>query len=698
MAGLTTSLYLASSEGWSGKSAVAVGFLDQLSRRVGRVGVFRPILRTPRAEDDHVLDLLLSRLETAGDGAPLTAHEAAGVFYDDVHHDPDAAMSTIVDRYYAVAHRFEAMLVIGSDYTDVASPAEFSFNARIAANLDSPMVLVVASQDQTPDQVRTAADISAGEARHHHASVVAIVANRVAPDRLAATLEAIAGAAGGIPGYAIPADPVLGSPTVRELVAAVDGRLAYGEDALLDRESSGLMVAAMTMPNVLDRLFEGCVVVCPPDRADVLLGLLLAHPAKTFPTPSGVVLNGGLELPAAVARLMDGLDIQMPLITCPGGTMRTAADLHGVNARLIRSATHKIEIALDLFEKHVDSADLLDRLDLTDTGVVTPLMFEHRLLDRARAAGRHIVLPEGEEPRILRAADQLLRRQVVRLTLLGSPAGIRAKASQLGLDVSQATLIDPHDEPLRSRFAGEYAALRAQKGITTDQAWDVVVDPSYFGTMMVLDGLADGMVSGAIHTTAHTIRPALEVVRTSPGVDIVSSVFLMCLPDRVLVYGDCAVNPDPTSDQLADIAISSAATAEQFGIEPRIAMLSYSTGGSGSGVDVDKVRAATALVRERAPGLSVEGPIQYDAAVDAAVAATKLKDSPVAGRATVLVFPDLNTGNNTYKAVQRSAGAVAVGPVLQGLRKPVNDLSRGALVQDIVNTVAITAIQAEGQP
>jgi phosphate acetyltransferase len=317
-------------------------------------------------------------------------------------------------------------------------------------------------------------------------------------------------------------------------------------------------------------------------------------------------------------------------------------------------------------------------------------------MDRARAAAKHIVLPEGEEPRILAAADQLLRRGVVRLTLLGSPSGIAAKASQLGLDISAAELVDPHDEPLRSQFAQEYAALRAHKGVTPEQAWDVVTDPSYFGTMMVMDGLADGMVSGAIHTTAHTIRPALEVVKTTPGVGIVSSVFLMCLPDRVLVYGDCAVNPDPTAEQLADIAVSSAATAAQFGIEPRVAMLSYSTGVSGSGADVDKVNAATELVRLRAPELPVEGPIQYDAAVDMAVAAAKLKDSPVAGRATVLVFPDLNTGNNTYKAVQRSAGAVAVGPVLQGLRKPVNDLSRGALVQDIVNTVAITAIQAEG--
>jgi phosphate acetyltransferase len=505
----------------------------------------------------------------------------------------------------------------------------------------------------------------------------------------------LAGVAGGVPSYAIPSDPVLDAPTIRELQTAIRGTLIQGDDALLDRESSGLLVAAMTMPNVLDRLFEGCVVISPADRADVLLALLLAYRAETFPSPAGIVLNGDLEVPHSIERLVNGLDVHIPVITTRAATMRTTADLFAVAPRLTRSSARKVEAALRIFDEHVDGSTLLDRLDVSPTSVVTPLMFEYQLIDRARAAARHIVLPEGEEPRILTAADQLLRRGVVRLTLLGSPSGIRTSASQLGLDVAAAELVDPHDEPLRSRFAEEYAALRAHKGVTPEQAWEIVTDPSYFGTMMVVDGLADGMVSGAIHTTAHTIRPALEVVKTAPGVDIVSSVFLMCLPDRVLVYGDCAVNPDPTAEQLADIAVSSAATASQFGIEPRVAMLSYSTGGSGSGADVDKVRTATELVRNRAPSLSVEGPIQYDAAVDMAVAATKLKDSPVAGRATVLVFPDLNTGNNTYKAVQRSAGAVAVGPVLQGLRKPVNDLSRGALVQDIVNTVAITAIQAE---
>jgi phosphate acetyltransferase len=305
------------------------------------------------------------------------------------------------------------------------------------------------------------------------------------------------------------------------------------------------------------------------------------------------------------------------------------------------------------------------------------------------------VLPEGGDDRILRAASIVLERGIARLTLLGDEQAVRGRAASLGLDLAPAAVLGPTDPELRERFGAEYAELRKAKGVTVESALDTVTDVSYFGTMMVHTGLADGMVSGAAHTTAHTIRPAFEIIKTKPGVSVVSSVFLMALSDRVLVYGDCAVIPAPTDTQLADIAISSAATAAQFGIEPRVAMLSYSTGDSGSGADVEKVRAATALVHERAPELLVEGPLQYDAAADAVVAAAKMPGSPVAGRATVFIFPDLNTGNNTYKAVQRSSGAVAIGPVLQGLNKPVNDLSRGALVDDIVNTIAITAIQAQ---
>ena len=379
----------------------------------------------------------------------------------------------------------------------------------------------------------------------------------------------------------------------------------------------------------------------------------------------------------------------------PSGTFKTAMRAYRTRGRLSRDSPIKVDTALAMFEKYVDASALLAVLDVARTEVVTPLMFEFDLLDRARSSKQRIVLPEGTDDRILRAAARLLTRNVCDITILGEELDIRDRASELGLDISRAAVISPLDPAYVERFAAAYAEARAAKGVTLDQARDQVQDVSYFGTMMVKLGLADGMVSGAAHTTAHTITPAFQLIKTPPGVSIVSSVFFMCLPDRVLVYGDCAVNPDPTAEQLADIAISSAETAQLFHIEPRIAMLSYSTGESGTGHDVDKVRLATQLVRERRPDLLVDGPMQYDAAVEPSVAASKAPGSPVAGRATVLVFPDLNTGNNTYKAVQRSAGAVAVGPVLQGLRKPVNDLSRGALVQDIVNTVAITAIQAQ---
>jgi phosphate acetyltransferase len=348
-------------------------------------------------------------------------------------------------------------------------------------------------------------------------------------------------------------------------------------------------------------------------------------------------------------------------------------------------------------DTYVDTSDLIARLAIPIPSVMTPQMFTYQLLDRARSDRRRIVLPEGDDDRILKAAGRLLQRGVADLTILGEEARVRSRAAELGVDLSAALVLNPHTSELCDKFAEQYAELRKHKGVTVEQAREIIHDVSYFGTMLVHNDIVDGMVSGAAHTTAHTVRPAFEIIKTLPDVSTVSSIFLMCLADRVLAYGDCAIVPDPTAEQLADIAISSARTAAQFGIDPRVAMLSYSTGTSGTGADVDKVRTATELVRMREPDLLVEGPIQYDAAVEPSVAATKMPGSKVAGRATVLIFPDLNTGNNTYKAVQRSAGAIAIGPVLQGLNKPVNDLSRGALVEDIVNTVAITAIQAQAK-
>ena len=720
---MARNLYITSAEGNSGKSTVALGVLNALSSRVQRVGVFRPIARVSperaaarasgvigasgEGERDYVLETLL-----AHDGVELDYDECIGVSYDEVHADPDAALATIVERYRAVERQCDAVVIVGSDYTDISTPTEFTVNARIAANLGAPVVLVIGgrasgaaggrglaeSGPRTPDEVRRAAEAAVAELTHEHATLLAVVANRADAERLDDICAGLATLAPDAVVGAIPEDRYLIAPTVAAVMASCDGELERGEEALLQREVLGAVVAGMSMENVLPRLTEGAVVLVPGDRSEVLLAVLMAHASETFPSIAAIILYGGFETPDSVQSLIDGLDPTLPIIRTPYGTYDTVLRITESRGRLAADSQRKYDTALALFEKHFDAETLLDRADVSRSDVVTPLMFEYDLLERARSERKRIVLPEGSDDRVLRAAATLLKRSVCDITILGDEVDVRARAAELGLDLDAAEILSPFDTELREQFAVEYARLRAHKGVTVEFARDVVTDVSYFGTMMVHMGLADGMVSGAAHTTAHTIRPSFEIIKTDPGVSVVSSVFLMCLADRVLVYGDCAVVPDPTAEQLADIAISSAATAQQFAIEPRVAMLSYSTGESGSGDDVEKVRAATAFVRERQPELLVEGPIQYDAAAEPSVAATKMPDSPVAGRATVFVFPDLNTGNNTYKAVQRSAGAVAIGPVLQGLRKPVNDLSRGALVQDIVNTVAITAIQAQRTP
>ncbi|MBC6463188.1 phosphate acetyltransferase [Actinomadura sp. HBU206391] len=703
---MTRAVYIAASAAATRKAAIALGMTELLARQVGRVGVFRPVVRPDRP--DNIVETLRSRFGIV--------RSEVGVSYADVHADPERATADIVARYRALAEGCDVVVIVGTDHTDVGAPAEFSFNAALAAHLAAPVLLLVNGLGRSPEEIVSAVELTRKELRHEHATELATVVTRVAPDRMRVLrgllTGGLAGAAGGEragekaaggraaespPAFVLPEDPRLSAPTMSDLMAACHGYLLLGEERQLAREVGGLMVGAMSLPNILDRLTEGAAVIIPSDRAASLLpGLTAAHGAATFPALSGLILSGGMDLPDPVARLFDGMSVRLPVIITEDDTFDTATELSVVEGRFTPDAQGKIETALGLFAEHVDGEVLLERLQVTRAEAVTPLMFEYELVDRARARRRHIVLPEGAEERILRATDILLRRGVADLTLLGDEQEIRARAGEFGLEIDAAKVISPYDRELRQQFAEEYATLRAGKGVGLDLARDTVTDVSYFGTLMVHLGLADGMVSGAVHTTAHTIRPAFEIIKTAQGEGIVSSVFFMCLADQVLVYGDCAVNPDPDAGRLADIAISSAATAARFGVQPRIAMLSYSTGGSGHGEEVDKVRAATRIVAERRPDLLVEGPIQYDAAVDPGVAGTKLPGSRLAGRATVFIVPDLGTGNNLYKAVQRSAGAVAVGPVLQGLRKPVNDLSRGATVQDIVNTVAITAIQAQG--
>lgn len=698
---MSSSIYLTSAEGRSGKSAVALGVLDALLADAPRVGVFRPLIRAG-AERDRVLELLLERATAEAD-----YEDCVGATYEDAHTDPGEALASIVAAYRALEARCDTVLVVGSDFTDVAAPTEMSFNARIAANLNVPVLLVLGgrlagtpealgqSEARSGEDLALLAEMGVHELHSAHATVLAALVNRADPESLESIVSAVTAAVPeDTPVWAIPEDVLLVAPQVSTVIDAVDGHLVRGSAELLARETREVVVAGMSMANVLPRLIEGSVVVIAADRAETLVAVTMAHEAPTFPTVAVVVLNGDFELPDSVEQLLDGIDSTLPVVRTSFGTFDTVQRITRSRGLVDRRSPAKFDTALALFRAHVDTEALGRRLQLHRSGIRTPIMFAYELFERAAEAEAHIVLPEGGDDRILRAASTLLARRTARLTILGDEGAVRKRGAELGLMLDAAAVIDPSASALREEFAEEYARLRAHRGVTSEEAYDRVADGSYFGTMMVHAGLADGMVSGAANTTAHTIRPSLEVVKTKPGVSVVSSVFFMALADRVLVYGDCAVNPDPTAEQLADIAVSSAETAAQFGVEPRIAMLSYSTGASGSGADVDKVLRATGLARAARPDLPIEGPIQYDAASDPVTGASKLPGSEVAGRATVFIFPDLNTGNNTYKAVQRSAGAVAVGPVLQGLNRPVNDLSRGATVEDILNTVAITAVQA----
>jgi phosphate acetyltransferase len=688
---LSKAIYIAAPEPETGKSTIALGLLHRLTATVARVGVFRPITRL--GEDrDYILELLLEHT-TAG----LSYEQCVGVTYQQLHADSDAAIATIVDSYHAMAQGCDAVVIVGSDYTDVTRPAELSVNARIAVNLGAPVLLTVSGKGRTAKEVASVVEVCLAELDAQHAHTAAVVASRCEPAELTTVAQGLAALSPPAPrSYVLPEEPLLSAPTVAELEKAVNGTPLSGEASLREREVMAVLVAGMTADHVLERLRDGMAVITPGDRSDVLLAVASAHAAEGFPSLSCIVLNGGFELHPSIAALVAGLRLRLPIVATALGTYDAASAAASARGRVTAASQRKIDTALELMDRHVDITDLLAQLAIPIPTVITPQMFTYQLQLRARSDRKHIVLPEGNDDRILRSAGRLLQRCVADLTILGNEAQIRLRSAELGVYLDDAQVIDPLSSELRDQFADQYAQLRKAKGITVEHAREIMSDATYFGTMMVHNGLADGMVSGVAHTTAHTVRPAFEIIKTVPDVATVSSIFFMCLPDRVLAYGDCAIIPNPTSEQLADIAISSARTAAQFGIEPRVAMLSYSTGDSGAGADVDKVRAATDLVRQRDPRLLVEGPIQYDAAIEPSVAATKVGDSPVAGRATVLIFPDLNTGNNTYKAVQRSAGAIAIGPVLQGLRKPVNDLSRGALVEDIVNTVAITAIQAQG--
>ena len=693
---MADSLYIASLEKGSGKLVVTLGVMELLSRRVERLGFFRPVV-PGNGNFDNDINIVKHRYNIS-----LTPQQMIGITHEQARNlladgDERRLYRTIVSKYREALDQTDFLLCEGPNISGLSEAFDYDISIRIARELGTPTLYVSSGHDCSRDEIIRNIQVANNTIARHQCDLLAIIVNRVAPNILVPVTEALTTHFDHKCLISVlPEVDSLRQPTMEDITTALGAKYFSGPKNRLLRDVDGITVAAMSINNYLRLLKEDDLIITPGDRPDIILATLAAIISKNCASAAGLILTGDILPSASMQNLLKGMkESTIPIYSVATDTYRTAMQAGEVPGILRATNERKIAKALGMFESHVDTEALEQKIVHTVPTAISPLMFEYSLFKRARTAIQHIVLPEGNDDRILQAAEILRLREVVDLTILGNEDHIRNRSAQLGLKLKDVAIIDPHTSPLRENYAQTLYTLRCHKGMTQDFAYDRITNVSYFGTMMVYENMADGMVSGAAHTTQHTIQPAFQLVRTDPDVLMVSSVFLMCFETKVLVYGDCAVNPNPDSEELAEIAISSANTATMFNIEPVVALLSYSSGASGQGSDVDHVREAVAIARKRRPDLNIDGPIQYDAAIDPAVARKKMPDSKVAGKATVLIFPDLNTGNNTYKAVQRSSGAVAIGPILQGLNKPVNDLSRGCSVADIINTVAITAIQAQ---
>ncbi|OGH02748.1 MAG: phosphate acetyltransferase [Candidatus Lambdaproteobacteria bacterium RIFOXYD1_FULL_56_27] len=693
---MTANLYISATEAKSGKSMIALGLMELLVRKLERVAFFKPIVNLRPGQTDKDIKLIQEHYHLVMPFEKMyayTAEDASRLIATGRHQE---LLEGILARYAELAAEADFVLCLGSDFEGVTKAFEYDFNAEIALNLSAPMLLVMKVRNKTHREVIDASKVAVESFESRGNEILGLFLNQCDNQEEGSCLEQLREQLGDKVEFvfALPDDPSLRQANVAEVAELLDAQVLFGFDQLT-RQVGHYEVAGMQLRNFLPRLMENSLILTPGDRLDLILGCLASFKSSTMPHPAGIVLTEGIKPDPSLHHLIEGINDLMPILYTNKETYETAAALSRIHTALSPDNPRKIAKALGLFEAHVDLELLSQKVVNYCPRVLTPKMFEFSLIQQALKDKKHIVLPEGEDERILKAAEILHSRQVAQFTLLGDPDEIRAKIGTLGLHLEGVPILKPENAPRFEEYCLKFMELRAHKNPTLEQARDIMRDVSYFGTMMVQLGHADGMVSGAAHSTMHTIRPGFELIKTKPNCSLVSSVFFMCLADRVLVYGDCAVNPNPNATQLAEIAVSSAETALAFGIEPRVAMLSYSTGESGKGEDVDLVREAVRLAQQKSPDLLVEGPMQYDAAVDPAVGQAKMPGSKVAGKATVFIFPDLNTGNNTYKAVQRSAGAVAIGPILQGLRKPVNDLSRGCLVPDVINTIVITCIQAQ---
>ncbi|GAA5438622.1 phosphate acetyltransferase [Deinococcus caeni] len=691
-------LFVAPTRNGVGLSSTALGLTRALERQGLKVAFLKPIAQTHEARTDDSVHFArtLAHLPTPD---PITLTHAEEQLSLGAEED---LMEAVVTLARQVTGGGADVLIVEGLALNERNVYAGALNASLARNLEADTVLVSSLAGVGAAELADELEISAQAYRRSDGSGLSgYVLNFAPPGLDFGTLMAELRARSRVlSGGTLPLLGVvsqsggLNAPRTLDVARHLGAEVVNEGEAGLRRVTS-TVVTARTVPKMAHLFVPGALVVTPGDREDVIMAAALSH-LSGVPL-AGLMFTSGSAPEDSIERLCRAaLGSTLPVLRVNTNSFETASRLSRLDPRVPHDDTQRMERMLDFIADRLDTGTLVARLRVPDVAGdrrLPPSAFRYELIQKARAAARRIVLPEGDEPRTVKAAIRCTEKGIARCVLLADPERVRQVAEGQGLTLPDGLEI-LHPDSIRARYVEPMVELRRSKGLTAPQAEAQLEDTVVLGTMMLALGEVDGLVSGAVHTTANTVRPALQLIKTAPGSRLVSSVFFMLMPEQVLVYGDAAINPNPNAEELADIAIQSADSAQAFGITPRVAMLSYSTGESGSGEDVEKVKAATALVRERRPDLLVDGPMQYDAASVLSVGQAKAPGSPVAGRATVFIFPDLNTGNTTYKAVQRAAGVIAVGPMLQGLRKPVNDLSRGALVDDIVYTIALTAIQA----
>ncbi len=681
------SLYVYADKKGAGSLLVTLGLMHILKKSIQKVAFFRPIVVDEKDYDIHFMKEYFGLKMKPRDMWGFTLKEAQHII---ATKGEDVLYEELIKKYKRLEAAYGFVLCEGIYSELFANIVELDINIEIAKNLSAAVLTIINAHNASKADVTDSYLLQQESVKKGGIRQIATVINR-ADKRLLKPLQKLGPAL-----YVIPNSEELEKLSLADIIENLDVEVLRFSTVDNARKVDAVKVAALSLDNFLSKVEQNDLIVVPGDRSEIVLGLLGSFYSQSYPSISGIVFSNSMKPHANILRLIEGLsNFTLPLLVVNEDTYTTAKQIASIEPKIRLQDKQKISLALGMFLKHVPVKEIESRIEMEHDDIVTPQMFEYRLFEMARRKKTKIVLPEAHDIRILQAAEIILNQSIADIVFLANPQEFRRYYEQHGLELSKAEVIDYRASHYIKKFGQRLHELRKHKGMSLEQALDAVTHVNYFATMMVYEGMADGMVSGATHSTAETVRPALQIIKTKPGIEIVSSIFFMCLDTRVLVFGDCAIVQEPTVKELAHIAIAANDNAKRFGIEPKVAMISYASAQSAQGSDVLKVREATRLVKELRPDIMVDGPMQFDAAFDAEVARKKMPDSPVAGEATVYIFPDLNTGNTTYKAVQRSSGAVAIGPILQGLNKPVNDLSRGCLVKDIVNTIAITAIQAQ---